>query len=204
MTRKRGRPRAYDPEQALDAAMLLFRTRGYAATTLDALSEATGMQRPSLYAAFGDKRALFDKALERFSDRMKTVATESMDGASVEDALSAILLGVIDVYAPADGDGHGCLVFGVASVAAVEDEQLRALVAQTIQRLDEVFERRIQRGVSAGELAPGTDTRTLARLLTSVVHSLSVRARSGASRRVLRQFARSAVTMLLSAPSTGS
>ena len=84
MKRPRGRPREYDPEEALDAAMGVFWARGYAATSLTDLSEATGMNRPSLYAAFGDKRSVFLRALHRYSARMAR---------EVGQALAAVALG---------------------------------------------------------------------------------------------------------------
>src|ERR1700723_2997136 len=75
---KRGRPRGYDPDAALTQAMAAFWDAGYAATTLDAISAGTGMNRPSLYAAFGDKRALYGKALDRYQAHARTALAEGL------------------------------------------------------------------------------------------------------------------------------
>ncbi|MCA9672730.1 MAG: TetR/AcrR family transcriptional regulator [Myxococcales bacterium] len=199
MERKRGRPRKYDPEIALDAALTLFWTRGYAATTLDALSEATGMQRPSLYAAFGDKSELFAQALGRFQQRMSQTLGAVLEQDPLDTALAELLVGVVDVYAPGDEPARGCFVFSVAALEAVEHPTTRAAVAKVVDALDERLRRRFERAVSAGELPAHCDVLTLARLSSAAVHSISLRARSGSSRRALRAFARASAAMLLSA-----
>ncbi len=197
MKPKRGRPRSYDPERAMDAALAVFWSRGYAATTLDALSEATCMQRPSLYAAFGDKDAIFQRSLKRFQARMSAQSAEALAAPELNEALLGVLLRIIDVYAPVGELQKGCLVFGVASVDAGEDPRIRAVVAKSVQRLDAAFSARIQRAIEEGALSPQADVQTLARLMSSMVHSISVRARSGEGRRALRQFARKGVQLLL-------
>ena len=85
---RRGRPRSYDPDQALDAAIDVFWTHGYDAATLDQLSQAMGMGRPSLYGAFGDKQALFERAVRRFGERMATRAASGCPGGNSRGMLS--------------------------------------------------------------------------------------------------------------------
>lgn len=177
--------------------MAVFRARGYGGTTLDALSEATGMQRPSLYAAFGDKRALFDRTIERFARRMDEATTAALQATKLAEALVTAMFAVVDLYAPVNGRGEGCLVFGVASVEAVEAPELAALLDGAIRRVDVKFERRLAAAVEAGELSEATDVATLARLLTAVVHTLSLRARAGTTRRALRALARRSVALLV-------
>ncbi|MCA9578576.1 MAG: TetR/AcrR family transcriptional regulator [Polyangiales bacterium] len=196
-TRPRGRPRSYDPDAALDAALNLFWSRGFAGTTLDALSDVTGMKRPSLYAAFGDKGALFETVIARFTAEMAERAAAALALSRVDDALEALALSFVDMYAPASGPSRGCLVFSVASLEAAEDERLRQVVGDTIERLDGALRERLDAAVSAGELPAGTDTDTLARCLSSQLHSLSLRGRAGGTRRALRKLARGAVTLLL-------
>ncbi|MCB9558139.1 MAG: TetR/AcrR family transcriptional regulator [Deltaproteobacteria bacterium] len=197
MSSKRGRPREYDPDRALDAAIALFLARGYAATTLDALSEATGMQRPSLYAAFGDKRTIFASVVRRFQQRMSATLEEALGQDHLDEALSALLVKVTDIYSPRDGLACGCLVFGVAAVEAVECEVMRATVEGAINALDERIRSRLARAVEDAELPPQCDVQTLARMVGAAMHSISLRARSGASRRSLLAFARKAVAMVL-------
>ena len=95
--RPRGRPRAYDPEEALDKAVEVFWAHGYAGTSLDDLSAAMGMGRPSIYNAFGDKEALFMKALGRYRDTVGSTPLAAMAGVdSVEEAFNAFFEGVVE------------------------------------------------------------------------------------------------------------
>src|SRR3569623_3585959 len=89
MTKSRGRPKNYDPEVALDRALEAFWEGGFAATSLDALASATGMNRPSLYAAFGDKQSLYLKAMDRFSGGMReAVRGKLFNDGSLAEALT--------------------------------------------------------------------------------------------------------------------
>ena len=196
-TRRRGRPRGYDPESALDAATNVFWSRGYAGTTLDALSEATGMKRPSLYAAFGDKSALFDRVVARFQGQMADSAGVALAAPTIDDAIEALMLAFVDVYAPTSKPSRGCLVFSVASLETVEDERLRAVVRAAIQGLDQALRARLEGAVAAGELPVSTDLTLVASGIASQMHSLSLRARAGASRRSLRKLARGSGRLLL-------
>src|SRR5260370_41403289 len=95
-SRQRGRPRSYDPETALDSAAQLFWAKGFADTSLDDLSAAMGMGRPSIYNAFGDKEALFLRALERYRDTIGSSPLRAMDGEdSISDALNAFFRQIV-------------------------------------------------------------------------------------------------------------
>lgn len=195
--RKPGRPREYDADEALDAALDVFWTRGFAGTSLDALSEATGMKRPSLYAAFGNKRAIFDRSLQRFQARMAEHAARALEEPSIDDAIELLMLAVVDIYAPKGGRPRGCLVFAVAPLEAAEDDEMRALVAQAIRGFDEAIQARLEAAITVGELPEGTAIETLAQCVAGQVHSLSLRARCGSSRRALRRMARHGAQFLL-------
>ncbi len=194
---RRGRPRSYDPDQALDAALAVFRVRGFDAASLEALGEAMGMSRPSLYAAFGDKRALLEHALARFRARMADGARRALSEPDAERALRGLLAHVIDVYAPEGSEALGCLLFGVASVRAVEDERLRSVLAEAIAELDDAIQRRLVRAVADGQLAADADPLALAQLVVCVIHGLSVRARAGAGREALCRLAASSVALII-------
>ncbi|MCA9526254.1 MAG: TetR/AcrR family transcriptional regulator, partial [Myxococcales bacterium] len=127
----RGRPRRYDPDRALDAALAVFWAHGFAGTTLDALCAAMDMNRPSVYAAFGDKRRLFEQALSRFGARLAAHGRAALAAPDLADALGSLFAGVIPLYVP-DGRPRGCLVYGVAAVDAPEDEAVRAFVADAV------------------------------------------------------------------------
>src|ERR1700676_4193467 len=114
-SRQRGRPRSYDPEAALDAAAQLFWAKGYADTTLDELSAAMGMGRPSIYNAFGDKEALFLQAMKRYRATVAAAPLETMNAAeSVRGGLDAFF-GAIVEYTTSDQSHLGCLLGSTAA-----------------------------------------------------------------------------------------
>ncbi|MCA9658169.1 MAG: TetR/AcrR family transcriptional regulator, partial [Myxococcales bacterium] len=181
MKRPRGRPREYDPEEALDAAMGVFWARGYAATSLTDLSEATGMNRPSLYAAFGDKRSVFLRALHRYSARMAREVGQALAADDLSEALFDFYARMIDVFLAGEPGHRGCMVATSASVEAPADAEIKEIVRGSVDRLDAALGDRFRRAADEGLLA-GEEARSRGRLATAVLHSLSVRARAGQSR----------------------
>src|ERR1700726_2573372 len=122
-SRQRGRPRSYDPEAALDRAAQLFWAKGYADTTLDELSAAMGMGRPSIYNAFGDKEALFLLALQRYRETVGAAPLRAMHAhVSVHDGLDAFF-GQIVEYTTGDRSHLGCLLGSTAAVTDLPDVQ---------------------------------------------------------------------------------
>ena len=130
--RARGRPRAYDPDRALAQAMGAFWDRGYAATSLDDISAATGMNRPSLYAAFGDKHAIYMKALERHYG----AGTALRDALSYDeplcDALRRAYGRALAVYLSEEHGARGCFVIGTAATEAVTDPEVRRFLGELV------------------------------------------------------------------------
>src|SRR4051794_36614723 len=124
--RPRGRPRAYDPEVALGHALGAFWDAGYAATSLDDLSAATGMNRPSLYGAFGDKRALYDAALERY----RALAREGLEQTlghdePLEAALRRLYDRALSIYTAGESGARGCFLISTAVTEAVRHPEVR-------------------------------------------------------------------------------
>jgi AcrR family transcriptional regulator len=196
MKRSRGRPRQYDPEEALDAAMGVFWAKGYAAASLTDLSEATRMNRPSLYAAFGDKRSIFLRALHRYSARMAVEVGRALAAEALDAALFDYYARMIDIFLSGEPGPRGCMVATSASVEAPTDAEVQEIVRGSVDRLDAALGDRFRRAADEGLLA-GEEARSRARLATAVLHSLSVRARAGHSRRALRKFARESVALLV-------
>src|SRR5579872_1270646 len=115
--KRRGRPRAYQPDVALGKALDLFRKGGFAATSLDQLSTATGMNRPSLYGAFGDKHALYLTTLERYIEAGRLAMVHALsEDLPLQQALLRVYDGALAWYLPADGDPLGCFMIGTAAV----------------------------------------------------------------------------------------
>ncbi|HEV7371228.1 TetR/AcrR family transcriptional regulator [Arenibaculum sp.] len=186
MKRTRGRPRAYDPGQALDRATELFRRNGFSATSLDGLAEATGMNRPSLYAGFGDKRALYLKALDRFRARADRVFGEAVaDRRSVAEAVEGFFAAALDLYAPEGGEALGCLALCTATAEAASDEAIQDALRGVLAEIDGRLEALLLAAKERGELPADGDAEGLSLLLAATLHSIAIRARAGQPRREL-------------------
>src|SRR6186997_415335 len=117
--KRRGRPRAYEPEVALGKALDLFRKDGFAATSLDDLSAATGMNRPSLYGAFGDKRYLYIKSYQRYRDDARTAMIDIFrDQMPIRKRLQRIYAAALDIYLAGETP-RGCFTVMTAASEAV-------------------------------------------------------------------------------------
>jgi TetR/AcrR family transcriptional regulator, copper-responsive repressor len=181
--RRRGRPRAFEPDAALARAMDVFWKDGFAATTLDDLSAATGLNRPSLYGAFGDKRALYLKAYRRYREHVREAfAPLFAQPAPLSDKLRRILLAALDLYLSGEDGPRGCFTVLSASSDAVADPEIRKLVVEAIDASDGAFERLFAAARTAGELPAGADPRRLARMASATIHTLSIRSRAGVPR----------------------
>jgi TetR/AcrR family transcriptional regulator, copper-responsive repressor len=195
--RRRGRPRAYDPEAALLRATGAFWNAGYSGTSLDDLAAATGMNRPSLYAAFGDKHALYLKALERYWESGIEAMRIALAGdRPLGEALLRVYDAALAMYFPAKGRPRGCFAIGTAVTEAVADPAIRAVFAEGLRRLDAGFEARLRSAREAGELRRDADPAALAALASAVLHSIALRARSGTPREALERMARDAVSLI--------
>jgi AcrR family transcriptional regulator len=196
--RPRGRPRAYDPDAALQRALEMFWTQGYSRTSLDDLAAAMGMNRPSLYAAFGDKRALYLKALETYWERSLRIMRELL---SHDEPLSAALMRVYDaaltLYYPADGPPRGCFGINTAAVEAMTEPQIRLVFETGLRRIRNEFKRRIAISAARGELTKNADPQTLADLASAILSTLAIGARCGAAQDELRQLAERSLTYIL-------
>src|ERR1043165_6246803 len=154
--RQRGRPRSFDADAVLDKARAVFWNLGYAATSLDDLAAATGLNRPSLYAAFGDKHALYMAALERSRSEGTAALTAALQiEGPLRDVLTLILERTTDIYRRGDAGQRGCFLIGTAVTQAVDDPDARAMLARYVADMDALFLARLSR--EADQLAPGVD-----------------------------------------------
>ncbi|RDS86702.1 TetR/AcrR family transcriptional regulator [Dyella psychrodurans] len=193
----RGRPRAYDPETALRQAAEAFWKTGYSGTSLDDISAATGMNRPSLSAAFGDKHEIYVKALSAYWDFKFAAMREALErGGTLAETLMRIYDATLSIYFAGNDQALGCFVVGTAITEAPGDPEIKRIVAEGFQRLDADFEARFKRARAAGELKQDADPKALALLTTATMHTLAVRARSGSSQNELRKLAQKAVTVI--------
>ena len=180
-TKTRGRPRAYDPDVALRQARDAFWRAGYAATSLDDLARGMGMKRPSIYAAFGDKRALYLRAITEYSNASRAwLAGALAEPGSLRDGLRAVYRDARDYYLVGDDEPRGCLLLGTAVTEARRDPQVRDIVESTMTAFTETFAERFEQAARDGELGAAAPD-ALGHIATATLNTLAVRARAGAS-----------------------
>ncbi len=195
--KRRGRPRAYEPEVALARALDVFWKEGFAATSLDDLSAATGMNRPSLYAAFGDKRELYIKSYEGYRDRMRARMAEVFrSDYPLREVLQRVYAIALDMYLSGKDGPRGCFTVMTAASEAVLDPGIRELVTTGFADTDRFFGRIFSRAQERGELPPSADPQVLAHLASATLHSLAVRARAQAPRAELDAIVRGALDVI--------
>ena len=195
--KRRGRPRSFDEDQVLEKARAVFWNLGYAAASLDDLAAATGLNRPSLYAAFGDKHALYMRALERTREgAVAGMRTRLAREEPLREVLSELFAAVNAAYITGDAGQRGCFIVGTAVTQAVNDPDARALAAAFVADEDEMFRERFAR--SANELAPGIDPAAAAAIATATLHTLAIRARTGETKAGLDRVALAAVNLICS------
>jgi TetR/AcrR family transcriptional regulator, copper-responsive repressor len=192
-----GRPRAYDPEVALRRARDAFSDCGFSGTSLDDLSEFTGMNRPSLYAAFGDKEALYLKTLQDYLDTRRILLGQVLAGGRpVRESLGALFRGVIDQFLQGSRGARGCYLVGTAATEAVTNPRVRQILSASLSDLDRTFRQAFAAARESGELAREADPAALAVAATSLVYSLALRARAGQPRAALQQVADATLELL--------
>lgn len=179
------RTKEFKPEEALEAAMELFWRRGYEATSMRDLLEGMGIGRGSFYDTFGDKRALFLAALDRFEDSRTTWAIE------VLEASPSPLAGIEEVFERTVENlvGHeprrGCLLANSAVELAPHDPEVAERISGYVRRTEDAFESALERARKRGEIPKKSDPRVLSHFLVTNLHGLRVMARAGAARETL-------------------
>ncbi|WP_327304617.1 TetR/AcrR family transcriptional regulator [Streptomyces sp. NBC_01298] len=187
VTGQRGRPRSFDRDAALDKAMFAFWERGYEATSISDLTASLGISAPSLYAAFGDKRKLFDEVVVVYGGRYGDFAAVALaEEPTARAALGRILREAAEVYTD-PAHPPGCMVIS-AAVNTTSDEVAQALRVRREANLV-AFESRIRADVATGVLPAGTDTWALARYAGAVLQGMSQQSRDGAGREELEAVA---------------
>ena len=197
--KRRGRPRAYEPEIALGKALDLFRKGGFAATSLDDLSAATGMNRPSLYGAFGDKRELYIKSYQRYRDDARAAMIDIFrEELPIRKRLERIYAVALGIYL--DGESpRGCFTVMTAASEAVADPQIRGMVLEGFSELDKAFARCFRLGREKGELPASSDPEVLAQLASATIHTIAIRARAGVPREELEAIVNGAIGVMIGA-----
>ncbi len=198
--KRRGRPRAYEPDVALGKALDLFRRDGFAATSLDDLSAATGMNRPSLYGAFGDKRELYIKSYQRYRDDARAAMADIFRAdAPLRERLARIYRIALDIYLSGESGPRGCFTVMTAASEAVSDPDIRTMVLEGLTELDKAFGICFRHARERGELPEGAVPAALAHLASATIHTIAIRARARVPRKELEAIVKGALDVLCGA-----
>ena len=190
------RPREFDEEKVLDAATDCFWRDGYEATSVRELAARMGIAGASLYNAFGDKRALFRRALERYAERSTRERIARLEGAlPPKDAISVFLAEIVERSLD-DSDRRGCLLVNSALEIAPHDAEMAAEIAARLGEIEAFFRRTVTRAQADGDAPHDRDTADLARVLLAVTLGVRVLARSNPSRVLLEGAVRPALALL--------
>ena len=188
-----GRPRTFDREEALKAAMVLFWRKGFAAASMNDLCDAMGVRSPSLYAAFGSKEALYREALERYVETIGPPIWGPLEDAETARAgIENLLLAATDSLPQFRSKPAGCM----AALGAVCDEWPAAIADAVREIRSDMLGRlrsRLKAGAANSELAPTTDIEALSRFYLGVYEGMAVQARDGAGAADLKAIARVAM-----------
>lgn len=180
----RGRPRTFDPDLVLENAMQLFWGRGYEATSLQDLLEATGLSKSSLYESFGNKQSLFEAAFTRYFETRATQMRERLEQA--ESPLGFVRECLLSVFEDAQrSTPRGCMLVNVANEFSTSDPAVQRLIKRATRRFHELFERAFALAQARGELAAARSPLELARYIHCVMSGLRTQTKCGLGRQEL-------------------
>ena len=185
---------------ALGKALDLFRKDGFAATSLDDLSAATGMNRPSLYGAFGDKRDLYIKSYQRYRADARAAMIEIFrDQLPIRKRLERIFAVALDIYLSGDAGPRGCFTVMTAASEAVSDPDIRAMLLEGFSELDKAFAACFRLQGKMANCRSSTDPQVLAQLASATIHTIAIRARARTPRNELEAIVKGALDVMLRA-----
>jgi AcrR family transcriptional regulator len=192
-----GRPREFDPNEALDQAVELFWTHGLEGVDVQRIARAVGVTKPSLYRLFGDKSQLFLRAMKRYSETVgiKPYAAFAAEP-ELRKAMQALFVTAIR-NATAEGRPSGCLVACVAAAQAGQSEQIRLAIQRTLATVAGIVAHRFEREIKSGALPATTPAEVRGRLVVDALQGVMLRARAGATQKELLDDTPSFVELLL-------
>lgn len=178
---KMGRPREFDENAALDAAIRVFWEEGYEGATLAELTAAMKINRSSMFAAFGNKEALFKRAFERYSSTHLGHIWEALEKRTIRECLEHALRGTVD-FLSTPGNPNGCLSVHGALVTGPEGNSVKQWLIQGRKQGEAMVKRRFEQAKEAGELPADTDPGAYARYLETLIQGLGVQGARGATK----------------------
>ncbi|HYN53725.1 MAG TPA: TetR/AcrR family transcriptional regulator [Methylotenera sp.] len=177
----RGRPLAFDQDAALDAALNVFWTRGYEGASMTELTEALGINKPSIYATFGNKEALFRKALARYLAGPAAFVTEVLNEPTAKGMTEKFLIGTVE-FLTNENNPRGCMIVQGALTCGAGAALIQQELVGYRKNYEDKLAERFERAKSSGELPENTNCSALAKYLATIHQGLSVQASSGASK----------------------
>jgi TetR/AcrR family transcriptional regulator, copper-responsive repressor len=196
-SRPRGRPRAFDPDEALRRALDCFWKRGYSATSLDDLSAAMGMNRPSIYAAFGDKKALYLAATELYQAKSRASSARTFaEAPTIRAGLRQMLSNAIANYTAGDFGQRGCFMVGTAVTEAASEPDVKAVLEASNRELETSLTARFREARTRGEPIGPVSPEVQGRMMTDLIYGLALRARAGAPREDLERAAEASLAAI--------
>jgi AcrR family transcriptional regulator len=187
-----GRPRNFDVDKALDCALQLFWRHGYEGTSLSMLTEAMGINVPSLYAAFGNKETLFRKALEWYLESPASYMANALKEPTARRVAEKVMSGSIELATHPNNPG-GCLLVQGAMAASPEGAPIRHTLSQVRAAGEAAMRQRFERAKREGDLPASADAARLARFVMTMNCGFAVQAAGGASRSQLKEVAKIAM-----------
>jgi len=183
-----GRHREFDPDKALEAALSVFWQKGYEGASFDDLTRATGVARPGLYAAFGNKEALFYKALDRYENTYNAFMSEALDEPTAFAVVERLLRDTARLHTlyPAH---TGCMGLNGALACSDDAEPIRKDLAARRAASQRALHERLEQARAEGDLPASTDCEALAAFVMAVTQGMAVQAKGGANRQILDRVA---------------
>ena len=183
-----GRPRTFDTEKALEAAMKVFWRQGYEGASVSELTKAMGINSPSLYAAFGSKDQLFKAVLDHYDARREVCLAEVLAAPTARELAARLLFGLVDLVTDPD-EPPGCLFLQGGLSCAAGTESIPRELARRRLALEATLRDRFAQAQAQGELPTTADPAGLARFIGVVCNGIAIQAASGVGREQLRQVA---------------
>lgn len=188
-----GRNREFDVEQVLEAALCVFWRKGYEGVSYTDLTQATGVERPALYSAFGNKEALFRKVLDRYYEHYLDFIPEALDMPTSREVAAHILFSAAELQTRYP-DRRGCLAIHGALVGSDDIEPIRLALIEARAEGEALLRARFLRAKNEGDLPETANCAVLTAFLMAVIHGMAVQAKAGFSREILEAVAEHALS----------
>ena len=191
----RGRPREFCVDHALTEALRVFWQKGYDGTSLTDLTEAMGITRPSLYAAFGNKESLFRKALDLYEREKLAYIGQALEQPTAREVAEFMMRGALENATGGDGGPHGCLRVTTSAVCGDAAESIRCEIMERTKSGKDSLVARFKRAQDEGDLRADIDPEGLTRVLVAYLQGMSIQANMGDSREDLEKLVETALAI---------